>query len=212
MTPGAFEDQLELFDVSSQPILRPRRESLGRWVWQVRHDQLVLAGMAGLIGVTVVFACGVERGKQLVRFEHVLLARQEPESARPATSSESSAAPGREPTAAVQEPKRDKQRLAPVQTPGATPKPVTKVASRPSSEQRAPIGKTRYAIQVVTYSRPHLARQELERLQALGERAFLMIREGRTIVYVGPFPSKGNATQKLTGLKVRYQDCFIKTL
>ncbi len=35
----------------------------------LRYDQLILVGVAGVIGVTVVFAFGVERGKQLARAE-----------------------------------------------------------------------------------------------------------------------------------------------
>ena len=67
-------------------------------------------------------------------------------------------------------------------------------------------------MQVVTFSRPHLAKQEMERLHARGERAFLVMRDGRTVVYVGPFPSKTNASQKVASLRTLYQDCFVRTL
>jgi cell division septation protein DedD len=65
---------------------------------------------------------------------------------------------------------------------------------------------------VVTYRQPQLAKRELERLQAKGERAFLMSRKGLTVLCVGPFPSKDNAKEKLVQLKDRYQGCFLKTL
>jgi cell division septation protein DedD len=96
-----------------------------------------------------------------------------------------------------------------------TPKvkaPRKLAATPPAATRQAQEGKSRYAVQVVTYSRPQSAKQELERLKARGERAFLVIREGRTIVYVGPFLSKVNASDKVAVLKAHYHDCFVKTL
>src|SRR3990167_5394875 len=77
MTVRSPDGQLELFDLSGQPTAKPRHTTLGRLVLQIRQDQLMVAGIAGLVGLTVVFALGVERGKQLVRSERVLLARQQ---------------------------------------------------------------------------------------------------------------------------------------
>ena len=222
MGPSDREHQLELFDLARQAGGAPHRVPLGRIILHLRHDQAVLAGIAGLIGVTVVFACGVERGKQLARYERVLLAREpagppartpEPESsaARPSSS------PARDATVTpqsgdVQKPAPAKKvkvpiKLASGEVPMPNPSPAAAAATPPSKT-----GTSRYAIQVVAYSRMQHARQELERLRARGERAFLVMRNGRTIVFVGPFPSKGNAIEKLTSLKARYQDCFVKTL
>jgi cell division septation protein DedD len=187
-----------------------------------------LAGIAGLIGLTVVFACGVERGKQLARYERVLLAR-EPAAppARPQTSGVGARTPEPEPSAAHQSsPARDAT-VTPQSDDAQKPAPAKKVkvptklaaggapAPKPAPAAAKPpsrAGTSRYAIQVIAYSRMPQARQELERLRARGERAFLVMRNGRTIVFVGPFPSKGNAVEKLTSLRTRYQDCFVKTL
>ena len=187
MTVRTPDGQLELFDLSGHPTTKPRPPSLGRFVLQIRQDQLVVAGIAGLVGLTMVFALGVERGKQLVRSERVVLAREEPQPpSKPASAK--TATP--EPSAAP----------APVK-----PTPPSKVAaSKP--------GVSRYAIQVVSYRQPRLAKRELDRLQAKGERAFLVTRKGFTVLCVGPFPSKDNAIQKLVQLKDRYQDCFLKSL
>ena len=183
MLEASQENQLELFDVTSGAVPPPHRGMWGRLSLHLRYDQCVLVGIAGLIGLTIVFACGVERGKQLARTERPLLAHQEavaPQAGKttPARSATSVAAP----------------------TVPKAKEPVRRAA------------KSRYAVQVVTFSRPQLAKQELERLRAKGEPAFLIIREGRTSVYVGPFPSKGHAAEKLALLKSRYQDCFVKTL
>ena len=228
MDPTNQELQLELFDLARQREGRPHREMLGRLILQVRYDQCVLAGIAGLIGLTVVFACGVERGKQLVRFERAMLVHQQPASEGPRQADEASEPPAaRQPgagTEASPEPQtKSLQRLAPAQkvkvpsklASGASApssKRGTAVAATPAQGSTATAGKSRFAIQVVAYRRLPQARRELELLQARGERAFLVMRDGRTIVYVGPFPSKGNAAEKLTALKARYQDCFVKTL
>lgn len=230
MGPSDREHQLELFDLARRAGGLPHRAPLGRLILHLRHDQAVLAGIAGLIGLTVVFACGVERGKQLARYERVLLAREP--AGTPARTQEPSAArqsaPARDATIAPQP--EESQKPAPAKkmkvptklavgprtkgvgvgagdTPASKPSPAA-VAAKPPSKA----GVSRYAIQVIAYSRMPQARQELERLRAAGERAFLVMRDGRTIVFVGPFPSKGNAVEKLTSLKVRYQDCFVKTL
>ncbi len=67
---GTVENQLELFDVTNQPISHLHREFPWCMLIRLRHDQLLLSGIASLIGLVMVFACGVERSKQLVRSEH----------------------------------------------------------------------------------------------------------------------------------------------
>lgn len=88
-----------------------------------------------------------------------------------------------------------------------------RVAAAPEARLSSPTTSTsRYAVQLASYSQPQLAKRALAQLQAKGERAFLIMREGRTIVYVGPFPSKGHASEKVADLKVHYQDCFVRSL
>ena len=214
MTPVNHEGQLELFDVTQQPAPRLHRETWGRVWLQLRYDQLVLTGIGGLLGIAVIFAFGVERGKQLARTERPLLARVES-----APAAEQGAKPAKQ---AVSEPETTvKPATKPASTtPSVAPKKKepARVASKSSSKKpgasKKPVasGKSRYAIQVVTFAKAQLAKQELDRLLAKGEPAFLVMREGRTRVYIGPFSSKGNASERLSQLKLRYQDCFVKTL
>ena len=216
MTFGNRESQLELFDVTRHAAPRPSSPTAtGRVFFHLRYDQLILSAMAGLIGLTVIFASGVERGKQLVRSERVLLARQEP-----------AAAPSAKETAAAEMPKAPKS--VTTDTPKSTPiapaaSPAkAKQLKRVVVEQKTPApqkttasksgASSRYAVQVSTFTRPHLAKQEMDRLRAKGEKAFLVMRDGRTMVYVGPFPSKVNASEKVANLKPLYQDCFVRTL
>jgi cell division septation protein DedD len=74
------------------------------------------------------------------------------------------------------------------------------------------LGESRFAVQVVSYSQAKFAQQELQQLQRQGEKAFLLKRQGKTTLLVGPFPTKENAASKLSGLRPRYRDCFIRTL
>ena len=191
MTVTNRDGQLELFDLSGHPAEKPRQPSLGRFMWQIRQDQLVVASIAGLIGLTIVFALGVERGKQLVRSEHTLLAREEPlpvsvpaNIVKPATAA---------PTVSVK------------------PSAPSKLAA--STKPAMPVSRTsRYAIQVVSYRQLPLAKRELDRLQAKGERAIRVTRNGFTVLCVGPFPTKEHAKEKLVQLQSRYQGCFLKTI
>ena len=211
MAPVNPEGQLELFDLARQPVPRVRPEHVGRFLLQLRYDQLVVGSIACVLGLTVIFACWVERGKQLVRSERAMLAREPADQAPPAAPTT------KQETAEKVDNAERKSSPPPALTPKV--KKPTKLVSEPSKPNAVhenvtvqQAGRSRYAIQVVTFSRAQLAKRELDRLQARGERAFLVIRDGRTVVYVGPFPSKDNASQKLTMLKTRYQDCFLRTL
>jgi len=228
MAPERREDQLELFDVSHQAAPRLHRESLGRMWFQVRYDQLVLGGIASVLGLTVVFALGVERGKQLVRWEGarsagvVRPARRAPPVApipavtpvrAPRTGERTAVAATAPSTPNLPAPKAPTAAAAIAATAHTGPTPPADAAQErapatPSDARKS--GGSRYAVQVVTYRQATLAKREMERLRARGEQAFLLMRNGRTMVFVGPFPSKGNAAEKLTTLRPRYHDCFIK--
>jgi hypothetical protein len=177
MRQDASAGQLEFFDVARTVAPRPRRP-VGAWTLTVRHDQLMVAAIAGLLSVTVVFAGGVERGKRLARIQ-----------VRPV------------------------EVLAPVAAPVVAPKPAVAVPAKPKA---APVRVAQaggaFAVQVVTYRQPQQATREMQRLQSGGERAFLVMTDGHTRVLLGPFDSKGDARAKLTEMKTRYRDCFVRTL
>ncbi len=207
MVSGDGENQLELFDLANQPAARVRRESFGRLLVHLRYDQAILFSIGLLLGLTVIFACGVERGKLLVRSEQLRLARQ----ALPAVASSSTQETRQ---AVVKQPSAPKGDAAlPVKSEAATAAPQPKqVKQKVKVAQKPASSKSRYAIQVVTFTRPQSAKRELDQLRLGGDPAFIVIREGRTVVYVGPFPSKDNASARLASLKSKYQGCFIRTL
>jgi cell division septation protein DedD len=212
--------QLELFELAGNSAPRPHhREALGRVLLQLRYDQLILGAMGTIIGLTVVFASGVERGKQLARSERSMLARQVPDalSEPPALPVAPEMRPAPEQLAAGAPTVVPPQPSAPVPAAKPAPKASSTESPAPAERKKEPVkaktGKSRYAVQVVTYSRPQQAKAEMERLRATGEPAFLVIRDGGpTAVYVGPFPSKDNAMEKVGVLKSKYRDCFVKSL
>ena len=173
---------------------------------RIRYDHAVLCGMVTLIGVAVVFGVGVERGKRLARSERMLVGPQlgavpaSPESAfsgSSVTPSAGSSADRKDAATSVLQ----KTTTSPAQE--AAPKAPTKVV----------MGKSKYAIQVVTYSKMTLARQELKQLLGRGEQAFLIDRnDGRMVLCIGPFLTRAHASVRLSHVKQHYQDCFIRTL
>ena len=102
-----------------------------------------------------------------------------------------------------------------VPEPVATPQPVAapgkpaKLIQKPSKLASNESG---FAVQVVSCNQAKFAQQELRQLQRQGEKAFLVQRDGRTALLVGPFPTKEHAAGKLSALRQQYRDCFIRTL
>lgn len=201
------DSQLELFDLPHQTP-QAQFDSMNRLA--LRPDHAVLLVMTGLIGCSIVFACGVERGKQLARAEQPLLS---PRAARGETPSSLQAAP--ESKIATSTPLPSQPASASAPAPVSAP---AKILPRPTPTPRVATptkrvaGSSRFAIQVVSYTQTPLAQRELQRLQHRGEQAFIVKKENRVVLLIGPFPSKAIASAKLTNLKPYYQDCFIRAL
>lgn len=196
--------QLELFDAPVQPSRR-RGTALPFANFTVHADHLVLLVIAGLICTSVVFALGVERGKRLA------LSDTSSSDLRAAVTGSPASRPlevktktaGSSPPATTVPPQTAP---APMKTPA--PKKTLKTPVRVASEAPG----AGFAIQVVSYRNPALAQQELQRLRQRGEQAFLMRQTDRMLLCIGPFPSKARASEKLTSLRHRYQDCFVRSL
>jgi len=163
------ESQLELFDVKGEAAPKPRAEYPGRLFFQARYDQLVLGAVGVVLGLTVIFAFGVERGKELVRSERMLLARQPAADAADAPAVRASAPqPGTE-TPATPAPAAPKPAAGakpavspkPTATPTAVPKPKVRVVAAPvvkaGAEAKAGAKGSRYAVQVATFGQAQAA-------------------------------------------------------
>ncbi len=186
--------QLELFDLEHKAAPRPQhRPAVGKVHFMLRHDQLVLVGIGALIGLTVVFAFGVERGKQLARVERVNAKTNLSQSV----------------DVVYAEPQTQKQeQLIQVTT---VPAESAVVASPEVNSVRAN-ELSGYAIQIVTYTKQEYAERERKRLEDSGELAFVKTYGEHSVLFIGPFESKDVAKRKLSSLKATYSDCFLKSL
>ena len=193
------ETQLEWFDLPHHASLR-RGERLLAQPLRMRPDHAVLGVILLLIGISVVFAFGVERGKHFARTEPGVFEPSVSASQRQA----SAAGPGE--ALATRPPTGGKGSAATSSAPNTVPK-------QPSPKPgKTIVPKSRFAVQVVSYRQLKLAKRELQRLQQRGEAAFLVSSPDRTVLLVGPFVNKERASSKLASLKRRYQDCFVRAL
>lgn len=191
--------QLQLFETPVTGTIR--RPAMPPTRLELRQDHVILLGILGLIGVSIIFAWGVERGKQLARGERLLIAPSNP------ASEESPLRVG----TTHNIPSSSAKSSSPVKIERQAP-PAGKPVNAPRTPKRLAGTNSRFAIQVVSYSQPALAAQELKRLQARGESAFLVKKQDKTVLYVGPFDSRQRAKDKVAGLRSRYRDCFVRSL
>lgn len=200
--PPEDDGQLELFDLEHKTAPRPsQRPGVGRVYFTLRHDQIVLVGIGALIGLTVVFAFGVERGKQLSRFEGSGLS----------VATHQSAGEKVKESSASQTETQDLITISRVdaEEPARGPEAQTSSAA-PREEQ--PQDLSGYAIQVVTYAKHEYAEKERKRLEEKGEVAFVRMYNDLAVLFVGPFETKDQAKSKLAVLRETYSDCFLKSL
>ena len=198
--------QLEFFDLPAHkpPQRRSSWQAMGQL--SLRYDHAVLALIGTLIGCSVVFAFGVERGKRLAQAEQNLLesiaATSAPISKSALPSAEMAAAP-------IVSGKSGKAASASDVKAFPTPKATSgKKLAQPKAVASAP----KFAVQLVSYRQQQLAQRELQRLKQRGEMVLLLTKQERVALVVGPFSTKAHAMEKLTQLKSHYQDCFIRVL
>lgn len=200
--------QLELFEIPRQAP--DRRHVLIPENLHLRPDHAVLLVIVGLLGVSVVFAAGVERGKRLARAERLL----SPQASIPRATASIATKSGEAKAGALSSSSKNVVEDA-AEQPGAPARnaaPSQEPVEPPGMRDTVARGRPRFAIQVMSYSQPKLAQQELQRLQQRGEQAFVVNTQGRMAVLVGPFPTKDRASVRLASLKRRYHDCFVRML
>lgn len=99
--------------------------------------------------------------------------------------------------------------LASAASRAATPQPA--VAPPVASSAAQP--RSRYTIQIASYRKAGDASAEVMRLKRQGHTAVSTAHRGAfTVVLVGPYASKQEATNQLPTWRKRYKDCFIKEL
>lgn len=200
------DTQLEMFDLPAGKAGSKPRQAW--WVIEplrLRADHAMLGVIMMLVAGSVVFAVGIERGKVVARTERRLDTMATTVEVPPASKTMSpSTIDHKSLPASPARPVTPSTSPAPNAVPGMK-KPAKSVAQAPQSSSK-------YAVQVVSYSQPQLAKRELQRLQERGEDAFLLVVNDHTVLMVGPFGSRDRASQKVSALKQYYRDCFVRTL
>jgi hypothetical protein len=176
--------QLELFNAGPQRQQpKPRASSAFlSYIWNYEKAILIIVGFI-VVGL-VAFCLGIERGKKIMA-----------KAFGPDTVIYDTAIPVRPDPVIKTLPKlavKEKQEVAPIK--------VTKPA------------KGNFTIQIASFKSSAYANREINNLKKMGYSALTFNRGGYTIVCIGNFASKDDASTLLAKLKKQYRDCVIRRL
>ncbi|KPK96578.1 MAG: hypothetical protein AMJ95_13425 [Omnitrophica WOR_2 bacterium SM23_72] len=186
--------QLEMFSAQSQSFSRKGDRHDNLFFNFVRSYEKAILVIIGMVAVSIIsFGLGVEKGKRVtsVKFSPRLDMAKKP--ALPPVK-----------VAPAEQPK-----------PQVTGKPVAlPEGSAEVKEKSAPqfLEQQGYVIQLASYQQRNFADREAEELKKKGFSPIILKKGVFTVLYVGNFPSKESASAKLSELRERYTDCYIKKL
>ena len=160
-----------------------------------------------VMAVVLFFSFGVERGKQIVKG-----ALAEP----PATitvlpTTEEPSGKVFERSLAPAGSMKSQKNIAPVQAAGSQQQKQTPAATNatPSLEKRE---KGTFTIQVASFKEKGKAQMEANRLKLKGYEIFVLPKGKHSIVCIGKFAIKDEATEFSNKLKNKYNDCLVRRL
>lgn len=161
-------------------------------------ENIIVLCIVFVMAVVLFFSFGVERGKQIVKG-----ALSEP----PAT------------VTVVSTPEETSRKIAerslPVKTAGSEQRQKLQKqqkeapVSAPSLEKE---GKGTFTIQVASFKEKEKARMEAKRLKSKGYEIFVFPKGKHSIVCIGKFAIKDEATEFSNKLKSTYNDCLVRRL
>lgn len=228
-----FKDsQFELFPGETKSYSPPRP----RYFWSqitLSLENVIVVSIAIILLMVFSFSLGVEKGKRIVRASlqsEILKAKdiitKEIEDAWKAKLSTtlsrakqalvqakqneaaSSAALAAQ-MSVVRESRRAEAALTPQsvaqQTPVAAPAPQP-IAADPETLKNA------YTIQVASFKKEQRAQEEATILRGKGLEIFVLSKGSHSIVCVGKYSQKAQATAALAKLRKRYKDCIVRSL
>ncbi len=160
-----------------------------------------------VMAVVLFFSFGVERGKQIVKG-----ALTEPPAAITVLSTpEEPSGKVFERSPAPAGSTKAQKNTAPAQAAGSQQQKQTPAATNatPSLEKKE---KGTFTIQVASFKEKEKARMEAKRLKSRGYEIFILPKGKHSIVCVGKFAIKDEATEFLNKLKSKYNDCLVRRL
>ncbi|MFH1856965.1 MAG: SPOR domain-containing protein [Candidatus Omnitrophota bacterium] len=188
------QKQLEFFeelskDISSKKFRGFKFPVTGdeKIILKVSYEKMILAVIAFVLVLTLVFSLGVERGRNS---KQPLLVQQKEIF---------------EETESVAEPPVKEVNNV-VHLPA-----VEKEASQKSREtKKNDAKKTFYTVQVVAYKNASKAKEEKKNIEKSGVKSFIIKGENYFLVCAGDFNEIDSAKKQVMMLKKTYRDCFVK--
>lgn len=171
------------FPEESQSAAKTKAFSDSKAVFSLNFtpENLLFIIIGFILVIAVSFSLGVEKGKKIVYKPRAQLSR------------------------AVVKKEIQKAVEAKTEIKRVDQAPVAKV-----EEKQQPQTAAKYTIQVVTHTKPDLAKKEMAFLSTEGYKAYLSVINGFYVVYVGSYDNKEEAALSLKKLQKRYKDCFVK--
>lgn len=184
--------QLEMFSAQNPTFAHKgdRRDNL--FFNFVRNHEKAILVIIGIITVSIIsFGLGVEKGKRVAsdKFNPRLDMAEKP---------------SLPPVAPAEQPKPQLTRET-VALPEGSVEAKEKSAPQFLEQQG-------YVIQLASYQQRNLADKEAEELKKKGFSPIILKKGVFTVLYVGNFPSKESASAKLSELRKRYTDCYVRRL
>jgi cell division septation protein DedD len=169
-------------------------------------DTLILIGIVIGLLLTVAFSLGVERGRKIAyvdaKKETIMpvLVKEAPLAVSAEEAAEGIIQPASSHTSAQVAPSTASEKTAKQAPPPVAEKPA-----------QAETPETGYGIQIATYVHQSRADREADDLKTKGYPTIVAKKGEFFVVFVGPFTKKEDAGNKLSTLRKKYSDCFIKT-
>jgi cell division septation protein DedD len=194
---SSFNEQPELFDTwnAARKGRKPSSLLVSTTTVTLRlgYEHLVVIAVAMVMGLVASFALGIDRGQRVAQ-------------RLPAV-----------PAPAVEAPRRmlasARNQIAAPQPPSVAPTVVPSRVSPTTVPATTSQLRSRYTIQIASYRKAGDASAEVNRLKRQGHTTVSTAHRGEfTIVLVGSYTSKREATNQLPAWRKRYKDCFIKEL
>ncbi len=166
----------------------------------ISPEMFIGAVIVFIIAIVLAFSIGVEQGKRIAYFNPDKKASKE--------LKESS----------VKQVKKVKKRQPHIKKYDTKITKKQKISSKTkpdlskTTSQSNPSRKKQYAVQLIVYKDLKYAKKELEYLSTQKYPFFKEKKNGKIIIYAGPFSDKQEAQEAMKILRKRYKDCFVRLL
>lgn len=166
-------------------------------------ENIIVLFIVFVMALVFFFSCGVERGKKLV-----IQPKSQPKTAQARNKERTDTEHVSE---AVSQPKQEGQVVYPVEVP-------REITNEGESPVQAPVEKNEeqeqlFTIQVASFKQEENALKEADLLKGIGhDEAFVRQAGSYSIVCVGKFSKKMEATRYSSKLKKKYNDCLVRRL